>query len=124
MDGLRIKEILRRKEVTMSEVAEKIGVSLQNFSAMLAREDIKTSLVEKVAAAIDVPVSYLYGEETPHGGATASGEGSTAVVGNSNKVHEGADKFLAELAAQRGLTDKALEHNGRLLGIIEQLSKK
>lgn len=108
----------------MSDVAERIGVSLQNLSAMLAREDIRTGLLEKIAAAIGEPISFFYGETPAGSQATASGDGSTAIAGNGNKVHEGADKFLTELAAQRGLTEKAMEHNGRLLGIIEQLSKK
>ena len=68
-------------------------------------------------------MSLFYGDTNI---ATASGANSTAVAGVGNKVEPsaGTDRFLAELAAQRSLTDKALEHNGRLLGIIEQLSKK
>lgn len=124
MEGLRIKGILRAKGVSLSEIAEKLDTSLQNLSAALRKDDIKTSLLEKIAVAIDEPVSFFYGETPAGSQATASGDGSTAIAGNGNKVHEGADKFLTELAAQRGLTEKAMEHNGRLLGIIEQLSKK
>ena len=108
----------------MSEVAEKIGISLQNFSAMLAREDVRTSLLERVASAIGEPVSYFYGEAPAGSQATASGRSSTAVAGNGNHVNAGADKFLEEISAQRRVTEQTLEHNGRLLGIIEQLSKK
>lgn len=34
------------------------------------------------------------------------------------------DKLLDEIAAQRKLTETALEHNGKLLTIIENLTKK
>ncbi len=123
MKGITIKEILRQNGFTVSAVAEKIGESNQNLFGALKKDDVRSSLIERISEVTGIPVSTFYGDTTI---ATASGANSIAVAGNGSKVDAGraTDRFLTELAAQRGLTDKALEHNGRLLGIIEQLSKK
>ena len=123
MKGITIKEILRQNGFTVSAVAEKIGESNQNLFGALKKDDVRSSLIERISEVTGIPVSTFYGDTTI---ATASGANSIAVAGNGSKVDavRATDRFLTELAAQRGLTDKALEHNGRLLGIIEQLSKK
>lgn len=123
MKGITIKEILRQNGFTVSAVAEKIGESNQNLFGALKKDDIRSSLIERISEVTGIPVSTFYGDTTI---ATASGANSIAVAGNGSKVDAGraTDRFLTELAAQRGLTEKTLEHNGRLLGIIEQLSKK
>ena len=108
----------------MSEVAERIGTSLQNFSQILQNNDIRTGMLERIAEAVGKPVSFFYGEAPAGSQATASGKSSTAVAGNGNQVNAGAEKFLAEISAQRRVTEQTLEHNGRLLGIIEKLSGK
>ena len=123
MKGITIKEILRQNGFTVSAVAEKIGESNQNLFGALKKDDVRSSLIERISEVTGILVSTFYGDTTI---ATASGANSIAVAGNGSKVDavRATDRFLTELAAQRGLTDKALEHNGRLLGIIEQLSKK
>lgn len=120
MKGVTIKEILRKNGVTQSAVAKMIGESQQNLSAALSQDDVRTSLVERIANAIGLPVSLFYGDTNI---ATATGENSSAVAGNNNTVHAPRnDDFLKELAAQRRLTEKSQEQIDRLLGVIEKLS--
>lgn len=119
MKGLTIKEILRRNGFSVSEVAKKLGESNQNLFALLGKEDVRTSLVERIAEATGLPVSLFYGDTNI---ATASGENSSAVAGNNNRVNTKPDKFLEELAAQRRLTEKAMEQNSDLLGILKNLT--
>ena len=120
MKGVTIKEILRKNGVTQSAVAKMIGESQQNLSAALSQDDVRTSLVERIANAIGLPVSLFYGDTKI---ATASGVNSSAVAGNNNTVHAPQnDDFLKELAAQRRLTEKSQEQIDRLLGVIEKLS--
>lgn len=121
MKGITIKEILRQNGFTVSAVAEKLGESNQNLFGALKKDDVRTSLVERISEATGIPVSVFYGDTHI---ATASGRSSTAVAGNGNQVNAGAEKFLAEISAQRRVTEQTLEHNGRLLGIIEKLSSK
>ena len=63
------------------------------------------------------PISYFYGEGNT---ATASGDGSTAVAGGT--INDSI--LIEEIAAQRKLTALAMEQNGQLLRIIDNLTKK
>lgn len=120
MNGLTIKEILRRTGHTQLEIADLLGMSNQNLSAALSKDDIRSSLIERIAEAIGQPVSLFYGDTNI---ATASGENSTAVAGNGNKVDSKSDKFLQEIAAQRKMTERSQDQIDRLLGIIENFKE-
>lgn len=119
MKGLTIKEILRRNGFVLAKVADSLGESSQNFSALLAKDDVRTSLVERISEATGLPVSLFYGDTNI---ATASGDNASAVAGNNNHVNTKDGDFLKELAAQRKLTEKSQEQIDRLLGVIEKLS--
>lgn len=122
MNGLTIKEIIRKKGLTQQEVAELLKMSTQNFSAALAKDDVKSSLIERVAEAIGIPVSAFYGGDVAiH---TSLGNNSSSVAGNNIQVNTTTGEFLAELAAQRQLTQKSQEQIDRLLIVIEKLSEK
>lgn len=51
----------------------------------------------------------------------AVGDGNTQVAGNGNHVNSETSRFLEEIAAQRRLTEKALEQYDRLLSVIERM---
>ena len=119
MKGLTIKEILRRNGYVLAKVAEQLGESSQNFSALLAKDDVRTSLVERISEVTGLPVSLFYGDTNI---ATASGENASAVAGNNNRISAPGPDFMKELAAQRKLTEKSQEQIDRLLGVIENLS--
>ena len=55
---------------------------------------------------------------------TVTGDGNTAVAGNGNHVVSATDSLVAEIAAQRRLTEKAQEQIDRLLSIIEKMTVK
>ena len=120
MKGLTVKEILRREGFSQSQIAKIIGESPQNLNAALNFDDIRTGLLERIAEAIGKPVSFFYGDTNI---ATASGENSTAVAGNGNKVDSKSDKFLQEIAAQRKMTERSQDQIDRLLGIIENFKE-
>ena len=117
MKGIELKKILVERNLSITEVAAAIGKSQQTLSAALLVDDVKSGLVESIAAYLGVPVSHLYGEGNT---ATASGNG-TAVAGTGNNVNDG--RCIEEIAAQRRLTEQALSQNDRLIGIIHDLTK-
>lgn len=55
----RIKEILKEQNLLQKDLAEKMGVSLQNVKLMLNKPSLTTATLEKVAEALDVPVWQL-----------------------------------------------------------------
>lgn len=121
MKGEKIKEILREKGISQNQIARMIGESSQNFSAALAKDDVRTGLVEKIAEVTGIPLAAFYGDVQV---ATASGAGSQAVAGNNNHVETQTGRFLDELAAQRRMTETSQSQVDRLLTIIENLQKQ
>lgn len=119
MKGDILKAIIRAKGVSNKSVAAKLGISETNLSQMLAKDDIRTGLVEGVADALGISIGEIYGIGPT---VTASGEHSTAVAGNGNQVNAG--KLIDEVAAQRRLTEAALVQNDKLIAIIETITKK
>ena len=118
MKGADIKAEIKRLGYTLTQVAEALGESQQNLNSALSNDNIKTGTLERVAAFLGKPVSYFYGEGNT---ATASGNGM-AVAGVGNSVND--SLLIDEIAAQRRLTEQALAHNGQLLKIIDNLTRK
>ena len=115
MKGIEIKRILLENGVSVAHIARLLGLSQQNLSAALQKDDIRTGLLEDIAGAIGKDVPFFYGVGTSAGSAFASGDNSTAVAGNNNRVNT--ERFVNLLA-------KKDEQIDRLLSIIESLSNK
>lgn len=57
---MRIKEVLKEKGITQQELADKVGVSYQSMKQTLNAPSVTTSTLEKIAAALDVPLWQLF----------------------------------------------------------------
>lgn len=113
MKGIELKKILRDNGISISQLARVLDISQQNLNSALSADDVKSGTIEKVAFASGKPVSFFYGESP--GSVSASGDNSTAVAGNNNRVNT--ERFVNLLA-------KKDEQIDRLLSIIESLSNK
>lgn len=121
MTGERLKEILLRYKVSQSEIARQLGISQQSFNQMLSASDVKTSLLERIANVLTVPVSLLYGEECKKQNAVASGNDSVAVAGNRNVIMGDAAVLLERIKAlevEIKSKDLLLEEKERTIRIL------
>lgn len=116
MKGLTIKEILRKNGITLISVAEKLGESSQNLSALLQKDDLRTSLVERISEATGIPIAAFYGEA--YTSATASGN-SVAVSGDGNSVNAISERFMTLLENKDRQIAKKDEQMDRLIGLLE-----
>ena len=63
MTGAQIKAKIKAKNIPLKEVAERMGISRQSFTLSLrAKNSVTTAFLERVAEAIEEPVSYFYNE--------------------------------------------------------------
>lgn len=63
MTGDKIKQKIKAKGITLSSVAEAMGESPQNLQQLLRTNmHVNTETLERVAAAINEPISYFYDE--------------------------------------------------------------
>lgn len=110
MNGKHVKNKIAGTGHNIKEVAEMIGIPRVNLSQSLSAQDVKTGLIEKIALALGVPVSYFF-DPSPTGSAVASGDFSAASVNGDASVRGGDAAVLNERV-------KALE---RLVGEKERM---
>lgn len=58
-----IKLLCANEDVTLSELAEKIGKSQANFGGMLTRSNFRISDMEKIAKALGYKFTYTFTKE-------------------------------------------------------------
>ncbi len=109
-DSLRQKIKLSGKRFT--DIADCLGISPQALNKILGSDDVRTSHLEKIAAAMGVPITHFY--EGQPASISASGH---AMVANRDVNSE--ERSVLVLAEQLSTKDKQID---RLLGIIEKLS--
>ena len=92
MKGKDIKEILVKYGIAQAEIARILGVTANNLNNMLAKDDVRTGLLESIAEAAHLPISVFYGEAytataqvTGSNNATAINN-STATAGNDDRL--------------------------------------
>lgn len=60
---LRIKEILKVNNVTVSQLAEQLGIEQSNLSNIInEKRGTSLSMLENIATALDVPVASLFSD--------------------------------------------------------------
>jgi transcriptional regulator with XRE-family HTH domain len=57
---MRIKDVLKEKGLKQQDLAEKMGISLSAVKQMLGADSLTTSTLERIAAAVDVPVWQFF----------------------------------------------------------------
>ena len=85
MKGENIKQVLADHKLQLKDVAERMGTSLSNLSAGLAKSDIRTGLLERISEASGVPIAVFYGEDYAVV-QTVTGDNNTQVSGSGNTV--------------------------------------
>lgn len=85
MTGENIKKVLAEHRLQIKDVAENMGTSASNLSAGLAKTDVRTGLLERIAEVTGIPIAVFYGEDFATI-QTATGNHNTQVSGSGNTV--------------------------------------
>ena len=64
MKGEEVKKILEEDGLQLTDVAERLNISPQNFNNWLGVQDIKTGILEKIAQAIDKNIYYFIDKQS------------------------------------------------------------
>ena len=120
-----IKVLAAAKKITMSDVATAAGITYQQLNRIVRKQSTTIDTLEKIAAALDVPVSYFL--DVPESESITIGDNSPG-SGKNNTVNADMSEALLrafdEIAAQRRLTEKAQVQIDELLLILKtKLSK-
>ena len=110
MTGKELKTKLSVCGVSQSEIARRLDMSQQSFNQSLIVNDVKSGLLERIASAIGVDMSFFYPAEGNK--AVASGDNSVAAIQSTVTHDDGV------LAAKVSLLEKLLEEKERTIQIL------
>ena len=102
MEGRILQDILKKKGITQTQVAELLGVTRQTVSAMMKTASVKSTTLEKIAESFGIDILEFFG-------------GGDVVL--MKKQLQEKDKKIAELEAKVKEKDESIM---RLIGIIEK----
>ena len=123
MEGEKIKDFLRKKGITVAEVARRLGTSQQNLSAALALDNVKTTTVEDIARVIDESPTAFYTGESSGTAVVNGGTVNGDVTGKKDEDGPAVEAIIAQLGVKdRQLGDKDQQID-RLLRIIERMQQ-
>lgn len=75
MTGNELKEILKRNGFSSTEVAEKLGLSRQNFSNKIHKQDVKVGFLKSISEATGLPMSAFIQDFEPQSPASETQNG-------------------------------------------------
>ena len=99
-------------EYSVAQVAEMIGTSQQNLASALKHEDVRSGLLEKIASALNVPLSAFYGGA--FGPVQTVGDNNTQVTQVAGNYSTAPDSNIMEILKMK---------DEQLLLTIKQVSK-
>lgn len=82
MEFNRIKNIIKRRGLTVKEVLKIANIREATFYNCQKRNSIETKYLEEIAKVLDVPMSYFF--EDSQNGITANANGSNQIINNGN----------------------------------------
>ena len=101
------------EEQSISRAAQRLFLSPQNLNNSFGVEDVKSGLLEKLCEALDLPITYFYGD-------SYNVQGNNNTIGNNNAVNAADERLLALLMSKDEQLTKAMEQTTKAM---EQTSK-
>lgn len=114
MEGQKIREILTHRKIRVVDAATALGMVQQTFSSVYNSKDVKSSIVERLATAFNIPLSEFY-SDIPLGSVSVNSNN----MNNGHDMHIGdcaslVDRALSEIAEQRKLAQSAIDLANKL----------
>lgn len=107
MKGKDIKDVLSQNGIAQTEIAKILGLTPNNLNNMLAKDDVRTGLLESIAEAANIPISVFYGD-------------SYKVTGNNNAT--AINNSVANVSDER-LLNLLVNKDEQLTMAMKQTSK-
>ena len=111
MTGKELKTKLSACGVSQSEIARRLDMSQQSFNQSLIVNDVKSGLLERIATAIGVDMTFFYPADNQN--AVAAGDNSVAAI--QSTVTQCDSKVMQE---RINCLEKLLEEKERTIQIL------
>ena len=130
--GLKIKELASEKNITLADLAKRLGKTKQAVYEMVEKEDVNTSILKKLCSEFNVPISYFFdGDETgvqviAHHNSQAVGIGNITrqAVGIGNITRSGDQTEISLLKEKIKHLEELLAEKERLIKVYEKMMEE
>ena len=112
MDFDKIKNIAKKRQVTLKELSDNIEMSEANFYKCIKRGSIETKHLEKIAKFLNVPVSYFFEE-------TGKNDSSVTKIKSNNSNVPDCSEFLKEIEH----LNKEIELKDEIIKLLKKQQK-
>jgi len=122
-----IKKEAKRKKITISEIADKLGMSQESLSQMLKPNSIKFSVVRKIAQILNVGIDDLLGEQQASIQHNVHSPNSPQLTGDGNNeinYNTTAETIVENYKNSQKIIKKMQEQVDGLIEINRQLTEK
>ena len=116
MNGLDLRKKLEQTKMSLAEIARLSGMNPQSLVQSLSTKDVKTGLVEKLASALRLPLSYFYGEDA---GTHAIANGDKAVAAVNSTISDTPQNVKVLEERVRSL-ENLVQEKERLIKVYER----
>ena len=104
--GLKIKDLASKRNITLAELAKRLGKTKQAVYEILEKDDVNTSIVRSCAKIFHVPVSYFFDDETTNiaianGDSAVSANGNVHIANSDSKRMEEKIKYLEQILKEK-----------------------
>lgn len=115
----QIKQLLKEQNKLLKDLCTYIGMTDGALRKIFARNSCEMSTLKKIAEFFDVAPSYFLMPDNSAEAPTPTRQGDKEGTSSFRAVSE----FLAEISAQRRLTERALDEIDKLVDVIDRISK-
>ena len=119
-----IKNEAFKQDISLAEIARKLGMKPQNFNQILRTESVKFSVIQKISKILEVSIDYLLGEkqESTQYNINSSNSSQSGGDGNEKISYDIWTETIAESIESYQETIKIqMEQIFRMQGQIESL---
>ena len=117
MNGLDLRKKLEQTKMSLAEIARLSGMNPQSLVQSLSTKDVKTGLVEKLASALRLPLSYFYGEDA---GTHAIANGDKAVAAVNSTISDTPPQNVKVLEERVRSLENLVQEKERLIKVYER----
>lgn len=118
MKGEDLKKRLKETSIPMSEIANRLGILPQTLYSAFNADDVKSGLLEKLSEALNVPISFFYGDAY-----TITGN-NIVNSGSNNAVNASDDRLITLLANKDEQLTMAMKQTAKAQEQMDRILEK
>lgn len=114
--GLRIRQLIKERKLTIQDAADKMGYSRQGFTDVIDKEDVNTAILRKVCEVFEIDLDYFLGDSS----FSVRQKGNANVAGHRNTYSRNNNASGTE-AARIELLETENLHLKKQVQLLEQM---